>query len=205
MQLSFPNSQILDTIWEDTVWIWLSRETQVESVECEFQTSSSWVFEFEFELSVTRRRVHRRVTNNSNSKSQLDDYEPSLNVLQSKIDGGLEPTSTTCCGCTVYQRLQEQTWQVMEGRYGYLKHLLLCPLLHKYKYKYKKGKTSLDLLEQEIVSGSGISWAICKSALRPRQITTLTSHHSVFLQAGCPSFRPTNSIKALKAVVNKKG
>jgi len=63
----------------------------------EFQTSSSWVFEFELELSVTRlkssprvpvtrrrvtwtrRRVglHRRVTDNSNSKRQLDDYEPS--------------------------------------------------------------------------------------------------------------------------------
>jgi len=28
----------------------------------------------------------------------------------------------------------------------------------------QKGKTNLDLLEQEIVSGSGISWAICKSA-----------------------------------------
>jgi len=26
------------------------------------------------------------------------------------------------------------------------------------------GKTNLDLLEQEIVSGSGISWAICISA-----------------------------------------
>ena len=26
------------------------------------------------------------------------------------------------------------------------------------------GKTNLDLLEQETVSGSGISWAICKSA-----------------------------------------
>jgi len=25
------------------------------------------------------------------------------------------------------------------------------------------------------------------------------SHHSVFLQAGCPSYRPTNSVKALKA------
>jgi len=25
------------------------------------------------------------------------------------------------------------------------------------------------------------------------------SHHSVFLQAGCPSCRPTNSVKALKA------
>ena len=30
--------------------------------------------------------------------------------------------------------------------------------------RYQKGKTNLDLLEQEIVSGSGISWAICKSA-----------------------------------------
>jgi len=32
---------------------------------------------------------------------------------------------------------------------------------------YQKGKTNLDLLEQEIVSGSGISWAICKSAPHP--------------------------------------
>jgi len=30
--------------------------------------------------------------------------------------------------------------------------------------QYQKGKTNLDLLEQEIVSDSGISWAICKSA-----------------------------------------
>jgi len=29
--------------------------------------------------------------------------------------------------------------------------------------QYQKGKTNLDLLEQKIVSGSGISWAICKS------------------------------------------
>jgi len=33
--------------------------------------------------------------------------------------------------------------------------------------RYKKGKTNLDLLQQEIVSGSGISWAICESAPRP--------------------------------------
>jgi len=31
--------------------------------------------------------------------------------------------------------------------------------------QYQKGKTNLDLLEQEIVSGTGISWAICKCAL----------------------------------------
>ena len=29
--------------------------------------------------------------------------------------------------------------------------------------RHQKGKSNLDLLEQEIVSGSGISWAICKS------------------------------------------
>ena len=32
------------------------------------------------------------------------------------------------------------------------------------KGKTTKVKTNLDLLEQEIVSGSGICWAICKSA-----------------------------------------
>jgi len=45
---------------------------------------------------------------------------------------------------------------------------------------YQKGKTNLDLLEQEIVNGSGISWVICKSAPRPRQITMPATHHSVF-------------------------
>ena len=32
-----------------------------------------------------------------------------------------------------------------------------------------------------------------------RETTTPAPHHSVFLQAGCPSCRPTNSVKALKA------
>jgi len=65
--------------------------------------------------------------------------------------------------------------------------------------RYQKGKTrivktNLDLLEQEIVSGSGICWAICKSAPHPRQ----PHQHPTtqFLQAGC---HPTNSVKALKA------
>ena len=49
------------------------------------------------------------------------------------------------------------------------------------------------------MSGSGISWAICKTAPGSRQITTPAPHHSVFLQTGCPSCRPTNSVKALKA------
>ena len=45
------------------------------------------------------------------------------------------------------------------------------------------------------MSGSGISWAICKYAPCPRQISMPASHHSVFLQAGCPSCHPTNSVK----------
>jgi len=65
--------------------------------------------------------------------------------------------------------------------------------------RYQKGKTNLDLLEQETVSGSGISWAIRKSASCPRQITMPASHHS-FLQPGCPSCHPTNSIKAVKYI-----
>ena len=49
------------------------------------------------------------------------------------------------------------------------------------------------------MSGNGISWAICKSAPRPGQINMPASHHSVFLQAGCPSCHSTSSVKALKA------
>ena len=57
------------------------------------------------------------------------------------------------------------------------------------------------------MSGSGISWVICKSAPRSRQITTPAPHPPLsFLQAGCPSCRPTNSVKALKGnlMINRK-
>jgi len=43
--------------------------------------------------------------------------------------------------------------------------------------RYQKGKTSLDLLEQETVSGSGISWALYRPAAHPRQITMPAPHH----------------------------
>ena len=61
--------------------------------------------------------------------------------------------------------------------------------------RYQKGKAYLDFTEAR---DSGISWAICKSAPRSRQITTPAPHHS-FLQTGCPSCRPTNIVKAQKA------
>ena len=49
-------------------------------------------------------------------------------------------------------------------------------------------------LKQETVSGSGISWAICKSAPRSRQITTPVPHHSVFYRPDAlPAAQPTAS------------
>ena len=63
--------------------------------------------------------------------------------------------------------------------------------------RYQKGRTNLDFTEAR---GSGISWARCKSAPHSRQITMPAPRSSVFLQAGCHSCRPTNSVKALKAM-----
>ena len=58
--------------------------------------------------------------------------------------------------------------------------------------QYQKGKTSLDFTET--VSGSGISWAICKSAPCSRQITTPTPHDSVFYRPDAlPAAQPTAS------------
>jgi len=64
--------------------------------------------------------------------------------------------------------------------------------------QYQKGKTNLDFTEAR---DSGWQWhqlGHMPSASRSRQITTPAPHHSIFLQARCPSCHPTNSIKALK-------
>ena len=60
--------------------------------------------------------------------------------------------------------------------------------------RYQKVKPIWILLEQKTVSGSGISWAICKSAPRSRQITTPVPHHSVFYRPDAlPVAQPTAS------------
>jgi len=58
--------------------------------------------------------------------------------------------------------------------------------------RHQKGKTNLDLLEQDIVTGSGISWAICKSAPRSIHITMPASHHSIFYR---PDALPYEMVK----------
>ena len=61
--------------------------------------------------------------------------------------------------------------------------------------QYQKGKTNLDFTEAR---DSGISWAIsvCTSLQTDNHASTPPLS---FLQAGCPSCNPTNSVKALKA------
>jgi len=65
----------------------------------------------------------------------------------------------------------------------------LCPGLPGWAGT-RKVKSIWILLKQETVSGSGISWVICKSAPRSRQITTPATHHSVF--TGRMPFLPPN-------------
>jgi len=65
----------------------------------------------------------------------------------------------------------------------------LCPGLPRWAGT-RKVKPIWILPQQETVSGSGISWAICKSAPCSREITTPAPHYSVF--TGRMPFLPPN-------------
>ena len=66
----------------------------------------------------------------------------------------------------------------------------LCPGLPGW-VDTRKVKPTWILLKQQTMSGNGISWAICKSAPRSRQITMPAPHHSVFFTGRTP-FLPPN-------------
>jgi len=71
--------------------------------------------------------------------------------------------------------------------------MALCPGLPRWAGT-RKVKPIWISLKQETVSGSGISWAICKSASRSRQITTPAPHHSVFYRPDAlPAAEPAAS------------
>ena len=84
--------------------------------------------------------------------------------------------------------------------YTHTRLTALCPGLPGWA-----GTRIWNLLKQETVSGSGISWAVCKSAPRSRQITTPAPHHSVFYRPDAlPAAQPTVSkhIKACPAATH---
>ena len=55
--------------------------------------------------------------------------------------------------------------------YYYTRLTALCPGLPAWAGTRKVKPIWINLLKQETVSGSGISWAVCKSAPRSRQLT----------------------------------
>ena len=70
----------------------------------------------------------------------------------------------------------------------------------------RKVKPIWILLKQVTVSGSGISWAICKSAPCSRQTTTAALHHSVIYRPDAlPAAQPTASKhwRVKKSTTNK--
>ena len=55
----------------------------------------------------------------------------------------------------------------------------------------------------EVVSGDNrLDYWSYKSCKAPVKSSPPTNQHTVFLQAGCPSFRPTDSVKALKGKIS---
>jgi len=77
------------------------------------------------------------------------------------------------------------------GKYTRLTHPFNGPVSGTTRVsRYQKGKSIWILLKQETVSGSGISWAICKSAPRFRQITR--QHPTTQFFTGRMPFLPPN-------------
>ena len=111
-------------------------------------------------------------TDNHTNTSSLDFYRPDA-VLDS------QPTMS-------------KRWRQSDCKFGSVHtHTFNGPLSGTTQVsQYQKRKTNRILLKQATVSGSGISWAICKSAPRFRQITTPAPHHSVF--TGRMPFLPPN-------------
>jgi len=69
----------------------------------------------------------------------------------------------------------------------------LCPVLPRWAGT-RKVKLIWILLKHETVSGSGISWVICKSAPRSRHVTKPAPHHSGFYRPDAlPAAQPTTS------------
>jgi len=94
---------------------------------------------------------------------------------------------------TARHNMRPQTLHYSSKWNTHTRLMALCPGLPRWAGSRKVNQSRFYW--NEIVSGSGIRWAIYKSAPRYRQITTPFS----FLQAGCPSCCLTNIVKALQA------
>ena len=65
--------------------------------------------------------------------------------------------------------------------------------------RYQKGKSNLGFTE---ASGSGISWSICKSAPRSRQIT-MPAHHAQFFTGWMPFLPPSQPNQSTEGIIQQ--
>ena len=115
-----------------------------------------------------------------------------------------------CCKCklvsVIYNSSVSVTSSLIFNHFWFnvvnVVHLFFTVYLHPFNgpfsgttqvSQYQKGKTSLDFTEARDSEWQWHQLALCKSAPHSRQTATPVSHHSVFLQAGCPSCHPANS------------
>jgi len=95
---------------------------------------------------------------------------------------------------------QNTFWKIVSHFPAYLYVHFTYTRLTARVSRYKKGKTNLVFTEAR---DSEWLWhqlghvQVCTSQQTDNHAST---HQSVFLQAGCPSCRPTNSVQALKAL-----
>ena len=75
----------------------------------------------------------------------------------------------------------------------------LCPGLPRWAGTRKVTPIWI-FVKQETVSGSGISWAVCKSAPRSRQTTTPAPHHSVFYRPDALSAAPNQQRRSTEGL-----
>ena len=95
----------------------------------------------------------------------------------------------TCQAVTSLNLRRQNAWHTQN------RLTALCPGLPGWAGT-RKAKPIWILLKQETVSGSGISWAICKSAPCFRQITMPAPHHSVFYRPDAlPAAQPKHLYK----------
>jgi len=89
-----------------------------------------------------------------------------------------------------YIKMASRSWKAEANTHTHTRLTALFPGLPGWAGT-RKVKPIWIWLKQETVSGSGISWAISKSASRSIQITTPVPHHSTFFTGRMP-FLPPN-------------
>ena len=120
--------------------------------------------------------------------------------IHSQILSGIQLTAPTALGVYAPLAPLKPAYYDDKRTHTHIRLTALCPRLPGWAGT-RKVKTNLDFTEAR---DSEWQWhqlghmQVCPS-LQTDSLTMPAPHHSVFLQAGCPSCRATNSVKALKA------